>query len=433
MSIKVKLPSLNLELYKKAKRYIPGGTQLLSKRPEMFAPEVWPAYYDKAKGCRVWDIDGHEYVDMAIMGIGANILGYADEEVDEAVIAAIKKGTSSSLNCPEEIELAEALIALHPWAQMVRYARGGGEAMAMAIRIARAKTKREVVLFSGYHGWQDWYIGSTSRSLGVPEAIQALTHKFTYNNITSLEALFAQFPREIAAVIMEPMNTELPKDNFLEKVKQLAHKHGAILIFDEVITGFRLADGGAQEFFNVTPDLTTLGKGLANGYPLSAIVGRKEIMKLLEEIFFSFTFGGETLSLAASKAVLEKIKRCHVTQALYDKGIKLIHSLNELIIEFELGEHLSVSGHPAWPFLNFKPSSTCDQWLLKTYYIQELIQSGFLCLGAHNLSYSHSEEDIASLLATYKRLFSNIKDHLRQGTLESALECDVLKPLFSVR
>jgi len=417
---------------KKAKRLIPLGAQTFSKSYTQFPYGKAPYFIERGLGARVWDIDGNEYIDF-INALSAITLGYQDPDVDQAVMAQMKKGTIFSLSHPLEYEVAERIVDMVPSAEMVRFGKNGSDATAGAIRLARAFTGREHVAVCGYHGWQDWYIGSTSRSLGVPEAIQALTHKFTYNNITSLEALFAQFPREIAAVIMEPMNTELPKDNFLEKVKQLAHKHGAILIFDEVITGFRLADGGAQEFFNVTPDLTTLGKGLANGYPLSAIVGRKEIMKLLEEIFFSFTFGGETLSLAASKAVLEKIKRCHVTQALYDKGIKLIHSLNELIIEFELGEHLSVSGHPAWPFLNFKPSSTCDQWLLKTYYIQELIQSGFLCLGAHNLSYSHSEEDIASLLATYKRLFSNIKDHLRQGTLESALECDVLKPLFSVR
>ncbi len=276
----------SLMMQKRATQRIPGMTQLLSKRPDMFAPGVWPGYFSKAKGVEVWDLDGNRYIDMSIGGIGANVLGYADPDVDSAVIAAIQKGTSCSLNCPEEVELADLLCEIHPWAEMVRYAGTGGEAMAIAVRIARAFTGRDKIAFCGYHGWHDWYLSAnlgTENALGehllpgldprgVPRGLTGTAIPFRYNHIEELEIIVAQNKNDIAAIVMEPIRSDQPKDGFLRKVRDIADATGAVLIFDEISAGFRMNTGGAHMVLGITPDIAVFSKALGNGYPIDAII-----------------------------------------------------------------------------------------------------------------------------------------------------------------
>ena len=288
------------ELLARAEKTIPLGTQTFSKSKTQFPHGVSPFYAARAQGSKLWDADGNEYIDF-ISSLASVTLGYNDPDVTAAVRQQLEDGVIFSLPHQIEIEVAELIVDMVPCADAVRFGKNGSDATAGCIRIARAFTGRDHVAVCGYHGWQDWYIGSTARNRGVPMATRALTHRFDYNNLDSLQKLLTDRPGEFAAVILEPMSSVAPAEGFLEGVAELTRKHGALLVFDEVITGFRFANGGAQEFFGVTPDLTALGKGIANGYPLSAVAGRGDVMKLMEEIFFSFTMGGETLSLAAAK------------------------------------------------------------------------------------------------------------------------------------
>ena len=342
------------QLLDRALKSIPLGSQTFSKSLTQYPRGVSPFFIEKGKGAKVWDVDGNKYIDF-VNSLAAVTLGYCDKNVDEAVQKQMQNGVTFSLPHCLEMEVAEKLIDIIPCAEKVRFAKNGTDATSASIRIARAYTGKEHIAVCGYHGWQDWYIGSTTRDLGVPKAVKELTHKFEYNNIESLEKIFQE--RELACVIMEPMNAEYPQDNFLEKIKTLAHKNDALLIFDETITGFRYSLGGAQALFNVIPDLATFGKGMANGYPLSAVVGSNEIMQKVEDIFFSGTFGGETLSLAAANAVIDKYKKDNVPKYLNDLGNYLLKKLNQLIIKEGLNDVFRTSGHPAWSFLqvNMKP------------------------------------------------------------------------------
>jgi glutamate-1-semialdehyde 2,1-aminomutase len=269
--------------------------------------------------------------------------------------------------------------------------------------------------------------------MGVPDAVRKLTHKFTYNDLDSLKSIFAQWPAQVAAVIMEPMNSVDPLPGFLESVKELAHQHGALLIFDETITGFRFANGGAQEYFRVTPDLATFGKGIANGYPLSAVVGPDNIMHLMEEIFFSFTFGGETLSLAASLATLQKLSRKPILRILKERGTQLKKAAHEKIKTHGIGHILSISGHPSWSFLTFHDSQGFTSWQIKTLFLQEVLARGILILGTHNMSYGHSMTDISRLLKVYDVVFPLLKEAVDQKHLPRMLRCKAMEPLFKIR
>jgi glutamate-1-semialdehyde 2,1-aminomutase len=320
-----------------------------------------------------------------------------------------------------------------PCAEMVRYAKNGSDATAGAIRIARAYTKRDRVAVCGYHGWQDWYIGSTSRDLGVPAATKALTHQFGYNDVASLRALFEQHPDEFAAVILEPMNTAWPADGFLEDVAEATRAAGALLVFDETITGFRFAMGGAQALFGVTPDLATFGKGIANGYPLAIVTGRAPFMRLMEEVFFSFTFGGETLSLAAARAVLTKVQREPVLETIHRQGQKALDGVARRIADHGVGDFCSVSGHPAWSFFTIAAAGGYDAFELKTLYLQEMFALGILTLGTHNLSYAHTDEDIERLLAAYDVVLPALRAAVDRQDLATRLHAEPLKPLFKVR
>ena len=292
----------------RAERSIPLGSQTFSKSRTQFPFGVSPYFITHGRGSRVWDVDGNEFIDF-VNALASVTLGYNDAEVNDAVRRQLEMGVIFSLPHPLEAEVAELICDMVPCAEMVRFGKNGSDATSGAIRLARAHTNRDRVAVCGYHGWQDWYIGSTSRNRGVPEATRELTHAFPYNDSEALRELLEGHPEEFAAVILEPMNVVEPKAGFLERVKELAHAHGALLVFDETITGFRYSNSGAQGLFGVTPDLATFGKGLANGFPISAVAGPREIMCLMEEIFFSFTFGGETLSLAAAKATLLKLRR----------------------------------------------------------------------------------------------------------------------------
>lgn len=420
------------EMLHRALRVIPLGTQTFSKSKTQYPYGVSPYFIQKAQGSKVWDIDGNEYIDF-INSLCAITLGYNDSDVNKAVSDQLEEGVIFSLPHSIEVEVAEKIIEMVPCAEMVRFGKNGSDATAGAVRIARAYTGRDYVAVCGYHGWQDWYIGSTTRNLGVPQSTQEMTLKFNYNDINSLEKLFSDYPNKIAAVILEPMNVQEPQDNFLMKVRKLTHANGAVLIFDETITGFRFAKGGAQEYFNVTPDLATFGKGLANGYPLSVVTGRADIMKLMEEVFFSFTFGGETLSLAASLATLTKLQAEPVIETLYKQGQKILDGINNLIKDKGMTNIISTTGNPTWNFLQFKDTPSYNQWEIKTLYMQEVFARGILAYGTHNMSYAHTDQDIEKLLEVYDEVFNIIKDVVQNNNLEKYLKCEPLVPLFKVR
>ena len=418
------------QLLERALKSIPLASQTFSKSLTQYPRGVSPFFIKKGKGAKVWDVDGNEYIDF-VNSLAAVTLGYCDADVDKAVQEQMKNGVTFSLPHTLELEVAEKLIEIIPCAEKVRFAKNGTDATSASIRIARAYTGKEHIAVCGYHGWQDWYICSTTRDLGVPNGVKELTHKFQYNSIKSLEKLFQE--QELACVIMEPMNVEYPKDNFLEKVKELVHKNNALLIFDETITGFRYSLGGAQELFNVIPDMATLGKGMANGYPLSAVVGSNKIMKKVEDIFFSGTFGGETLSLAAANAIINKYKKEKVVDHFYEIGTYLLEQLNQIIDNENLGDIFWTSGHPAWSFLHIKEQEKYNSFEIKTFFLQESLKRGVITLGTHNLSFSHTKREIDRLIEVYAEVLPMIKWHVNNQTLLENIHGEILEPLFKVR
>ena len=418
------------QLLERALKAIPLASQTFSKSLTQYPRGVSPFFIEKGMGAKVWDVDGNEYIDF-VNSLAAVTLGYCDADVDKAVQAQMKNGVTFSLPHTLELEVAEKLIEIIPCAEKVRFAKNGTDATSASIRIARAYTGKEHIAVCGYHGWQDWYICSTTRDLGVPNGVKELTHKFQYNSIKSLEKLFQE--QELACVIMEPMNVEYPEDNFLEKVKELAHKNNALLIFDETITGFRYSLGGAQELFNVIPDMATLGKGMANGYPLSAVVGSNKIMKKVEDIFFSGTFGGETLSLAAANAIINKYKKEKVVDHFYEIGTYLLEQLNQIIDNENLGDIFWTSGHPAWSFLHIKEQEEYNSFEIKTFFLQESLKRGIITLGTHNLSFSHTKREIDRLIEVYAEVLPMIKWHVNNQTLLENIHGEILEPLFKVR
>ena len=417
----------------RAEKRIPLGSQTFSKSRTQYPYGVSPFFIQRGQGSHVWDVDGNEYIDF-VSSLASITLGYQDPDVNEAVRHQLdESGVIFSLPHPLEIEVAELLCEMVPCAERVRFGKNGSDATAGAIRVARAYTGRDHIAVCGYHGWQDWYIGSTARNRGVPMATRELTHAFTYNDLGSLERLLLDRPGQFAAVILEPMNVALPQPGFLEGVKELAHRHGALLVFDETITGFRYANGGAQAVFGVTPDLATFGKGLANGFPVSAVAGRADVMKEMEEIFFSFTFGGEALSLAAAKATLEKLKREPVVQTLTARGEQAMAGAARVIEEHGLQDLFAINGHPTWSFLTIMYFRQETAYEIKTLWMQEILERGILSVGTHNVNYAHSREDIDRLIAVYAEVLPFIGRTLDAGKLREALRCEPLVPLFKVR
>lgn len=420
------------KLLKRALACIPGGTQTFSKSYTQYPFGVSPYFASRGKGARIWDVDGNEYLDFVSALLAVN-LGYGDPDVTRRVAAQLEEGVTLSLPMAIEVELAERIIDVIPCAQMVRFAKNGSDATSAAIRAARAYTSRDRVVVCGYHGWQDWYIGSTTRDLGVPAAVKELTLKFSYNDLSSLAAIFSQYPDSIAAVIMEPANAVAPAEGFLQGVKEMAHANGTLLIFDEIIAGFRFAEGGGQQLFGVSPDLCALGKGLANGYPLAAVAGRADVMKVMEAVFFSVTQGSEALSIAAACATLDKIRTEPVIQTLWNLGNSLQQGIASLIAAHGVGSFISQAGLPPWGFLNFADFNGVSLWHTKTLWMQECLARGILCLGTHNLNYAHRPEDIQRLLEVYDEVFPLLKDAVINDRMANHLRCQPLEPLFKVR
>lgn len=420
------------EMLEQALEVIPLGAQTFSKSITQFPLGSAPLFIERARGSRAWDVDGNEYVDF-INSLAAITLGHCDPDVTQAVTEQLQRGTIFSLSAELETEVARLIVELVPCADKVRFGKNGSDATAGAIRASRAFTGRDRVAVCGYHGWQDWYIGSTGRNKGVPQATRNLTGTFAYNDLASLEQLLAAHPSEFAAIILEPMNVAWPQPGFLEGVVALGRAHGAVVIFDETITGFRYAPGGAQQLFGVTPDLACFGKGLANGYPLSAVAGRADVMAEFEEVFFSFTMGGELLSLAAAKASLHKLIREDATAVMAERGQAVIDGVTALIERHDCAHFLTISGHPSWSFLTIADQPGASQFELKTLFLQEVLARGILTFGTHNISLAHSREDVDTLLGVYDEVFPLMRDALASGSVLSSLRCAPLEPLFKVR
>ncbi len=420
------------KFYEEAKKRIAGGTQLLSKRPEMWLPGKWPCYYQKAKGCEVWDLDGKRYYDFCIMGVGANVLGYAFDEVDEAAKAAIDRGGMCTLNAPEEREVAEQLLELHPWADMVRYSKTGGEAMAIASRIARAHTGKDVVLVCGYHGWHDWYLAANLTKgdplaevhlqglmpAGVPKGLAGTNLIFHYNRFDEFEALIAQNEGKIAAVIMEPVRNDFPEDDFLKKIREVTREKGIVLIFDEVSSGFRLCAGGSHLTLGVEPDLAVFAKAMTNGYPLSAIIGKGDVMSAAQDTFISSTFWTERVSLAAAAAAIECFKARRVAEHLIAVGTAVQEGWRQ-----SAGRHgLKIHVGGIYPMSHF--SFEYPQPLAyKTFFTQEMLKKGFLAGTMCYASLAHTEELVRLYLQACDEVFAEVKRLITaEGGVTGALE-----------
>tara|TARA_B100000941_G_scaffold157700_1_gene111996 strand:+ start:10239 stop:12269 length:2031 start_codon:yes stop_codon:yes gene_type:complete len=407
------------KLYKRAKRVIPGGNMLLSKRPEMFLPENWPAYFSKSQGCKVWDLDGKEYIDMSIMGIGTNILGYGHPEVDEAVRRTVQSGNMSTFNCPEEVYLSEKLIEMHPWAEMVKLSRAGGEINSVAIRIARAATGKDKVAICGYHGWHDWYLSSNLsdgenldghllpglNTDGVPRALQGTTLPFDYNKIEQLEKLIRNNKDQIAAIKMEVSRNEGPKDNFLQNVRDLADEENIVLIFDECTSGFRETFGGLHKKYKVEPDLALFAKALGNGYAISACIGKQKFMQAAQSTFISSTFWTERIGPTAALKTLEIMEREKSWEIITANGSQISRRWQELADKYKLD--ILTWGLPALSGFTF---SSKNAQSYKTYVTQEMLKKGFLASNSIYVCTEHSQELIDMYFAELDPIFSVIKE-----------------------
>jgi glutamate-1-semialdehyde aminotransferase len=407
----------------RARRVIPGVTQTASKRPEAFAPGHFPGYIERGRGCRVWDVDGNEYIDM-VMACGPVTLGYCYPEVDAAIAEQLRKGIIFTRPTALEVEVSELLTEMVPCAEMVRFFKGGVEANSAALRIARAYTGRESVVSCGYRGWHDaWAVAHTPR--GIPGALAPLISEWKYNDLDALERQLESRRGQVAAVILDPVSGELPRAGFLAGVRDLAHRHGALLIFDEIVTGFRLAKGGAQEYYGVTPDLAVFAKGIANGMPLAAVTGRRDVMETAKEVFITLTYGDEALSLAAARAALGVYRREDVCGRLWRAGQALIDGVAAALAE--TGAPFSIGGVAPMPaFLatgqfRGRPLGADEQQRAWLYLLAELARRGVLwrrqsCLV---LSYSHTDGDIDRVNAACREVLAGLAERLEAGTLDA--------------
>lgn len=429
------MPSQNRELKKshelryRAEDLIPSCSQTFSKGPSQYVQGVAPVFIMRGQGSHVWDVDGNEYIDYP-MALGPIILGHNYPAVTEAVMRQISNGTTFSLPHPLEVELAELLVGTIPCAEMVRFGKNGSDATSGAVRVARAYMGRDIIACCGYHGWQDWYIGTTTRNRGVPEVVRDLTAHFEYNNIESLKRIFDQYPGKVAAVIMEPVGVIEPRNDFLKKVKEMTHREGAVFIFDEIITGFRLALGGAQEFYGVTPDLACFGKAMANGYPVAAVVGHRDIMKLFDEVFFSFTFGGETLSLTAAKATLKEMREKNVIGYLWQQGQKLKDGYNVLAREFEVHTFTKCTGLAPRTAITFLDDTGAECLVLKSLFQQECLKRGVLFSGGQNICYTHSNADVDYSLRVYRAAMQILAKAIKSGDALQRLGGEPVQSVF---
>jgi glutamate-1-semialdehyde 2,1-aminomutase/spore coat polysaccharide biosynthesis protein SpsF len=415
-----------------AERYIPLGSQTFSKSRVQYPENQAPLFLTHGQGGHVWDVDGNEYVDM-VCGLLSVSLGYRDPEVDAAIRSQLDRGISFSLATELETRLARDLVNLIPCAEKVRFGKNGSDATSAVIRVARAATGRDRVIVCGYHGWQDWYIGSTSRHKGVPVAVRELTHPVAFGDLDAVDRLLSAHRGAFAVMILEPAGIALPPEGYLAGLKDLLHEHGALLAFDETITGFRYAAGGAQEYFGVTPDLASFGKGMGNGMPISAVVGRADLMNEMEEIFYSATFGGETLSIAAAIAVIEKIISQPVIEHYWQTGEALAAGLGKRIAATGLDQVMAVVGAAPWSIIAINDHPAARQAATRTFFIREMLRHGVLTLGTHNICYAHDQADVDTVLAAYDSVLPALAESLATGDLEAALPCPVIEPIFQVR
>ncbi len=415
------------ELYRRARSLIPGGTQLLSKRPELFAPGQWPAYYREARGCEVIDLDGRPYLDMSIMGVGSCLLGYNDDDVTAAVIDRIRSGSMCTLNCPDEIELAGLLINLHPWADQVRYARTGGEAMAVAVRIARARTGRDRIAFCGYHGWHDWYLAANRVEAGrsdrlekhllpglaphgVPRALAGSALPFSYNDLDGLKAVVDRHGGEVAAVVMEPTRSADPQPGFLEGVRDLCDRAGAVLVFDEITAGWRLALGGAHLRYGVFPDVAVFAKALGNGHPMAAVIGRARVMEAAQESFLSSTYWTEGVGPAAALATIGKMRRVDVPAHVARLGARFRDGLNEIARRHAVP--LKLAGHPAITSIRFDHPDTLA---LETLVTVRMLDRGILAGLGFYATLAHADEHVDAYLAAADAIYAELAQAIAAG------------------
>ena len=419
------------DLYKIAKTLIPGGTQLLSKRPEMFLPELWPSYYEKAKGCEIWDLDGKKYIDMITMGIGACILGYADDDVNNAVKAIIDKGSMSILNAPEEVELAELLCSLHPWAGMVRYTRGGGEAMTVAVRIARAKTKKDKVLFCGYHGWHDWYLSANLAEdnaldghllpglapRGVPRALQGSSYPFVYNDTKGFRELLDKYKDEIGVIVLEAIRNTEPEKDFINAIMDASRELGIVFVVDEITSGWRMNLGGAHLLYGMEPDIAVFAKAISNGFPMGAVIGKKPVMEAAQETFVSSTYWTERIGPTAALATIKKMRDKNVAQHLVATGKKIQEGWKAAAEKN--GLPVEISGIYPLGHFNFIYK---EPLVLKTLFTQLMLEKGFLASTAFYASYAHKEEHVNDYLKAVEETFSFIAEAVKKENPEKHLK-----------
>lgn len=418
-------------LYNKAKILIPGGTQVLSKRPEMFLPDYWPAYYDKAEGCYVWDLDGNKYIDMGSMGIGACILGYANSEINSAAIDAVNRGSMCTLNVPEEVELAELMCKLHPWADMVRYTRSGGEAMSVAVRIARASSGKDKVLFCGYHGWHDWYLSanlSADKALdghllpglnptGVPRGLENSSIPFNYNDVEEFLNLIEKYEGQIGVVVVESIRNSKPIPEFISTIQKAVKEQGAVLIVDDITAGWRINAGGAHLVLGWEPDIAVFGKAISNGFPMGVVIGKRNIMQAAQETFISSTYWTDRIGPATSLATIKYFIANNVHEYLVTVGDQVQKGWSDLAKKN--GIKLYIGGIAPLSHFSFDYENPL---VLKTLFIQKMLELGFLVTTACYTSYAHKPKIIQSYLEACDKTFAFIAEVLRQGNPEKFLK-----------
>lgn len=416
------------ELLERELKVSPLAAQTYSKSYRYFSKGYAPSYMDHGDGCRMYDVDGNEFIDF-MCALGPITIGYNDPTVNDAVIKQVNKFASASLQSELEVELAEKICEIIPCAEMVRFVKNGGDATTAAVRLARAFTGRDIVLMSGYHGMHDWSVGASANNKGVPVAVRNLTKNFVYNDLEDLEKKLQEF--EVAAVILEPIQSNGPKEGYLEGVKELAHKYGAILIFDEVVSGFHYALGGAQELFGVSPDLVSFGKGMGNGYPISAVAGRRDLLEQISEgVFISTTFGGDSIAMAASLATLKLLEKPGYYEHINKIGTMLLNGIQEKIDKYQLAEVVSVSGMPAHGGVAFDGHGSLSYLDIQSIYSQEMLKKGIYVFAIYFLNQHHTEKEVQQYLDATDAAFAQIKKAIEQDSLDGILFGGKVNPVF---
>ena len=428
------------KLEKIGEKRIPGFSQLLSKRPDQFSREFWPKYYSKAKGTFIWDLDGKKYLDFSFSGIGANVLGYADADVNRKVKKAIDMGSSSSINCYEEAELAELLCKMHKWADMVRYSRSGGEAVSIAIRIARTYSKKDKVLFCGYHGWSDWYLASninagsnldnhllpSLKSSGIPKGLEGTAIPFNYNNLEEFKLLFKKNIKDLGCVIMEPVRTVKPDDGFLETISKMCKKNKVPLIFDEISSGFRICPGGSHLKFGVNPDIAVFAKAIGNGFPISAIIGSQEIMSSAQDTFISSTNWTERTGSVAALATIKKFQDNNVHEHIHKMGKKVQNFWKDMDKKYNL--QLDVSGLYQLSYMSFKENND----IKKTFFVEQMLLRGILASTRYYPNFAQNDSHFQHYKKNAEFVFKDIYELSKKNdnSLENAIKGSISKPGF---